>query len=216
MAHLTVGDGWTTTLELINNGTKFAQAHLKFFDDNGAPLALPWTLSGTSTTAATLDQAMAPHARIVIQSNAAVGDPLQVGSAQLATDGSISGFIRFRYGPRDQEAIVPIEARNASSYILPFDNTNGVAAGVAITSAASAPSSIPVLIRDTTGARIGVGILAVPANGHSAFVLSDQFPVTANLSGTIEFGTPASGRISLLGFRFPQSGAFSTIPVLAP
>lgn len=216
MAHLAVGDGWTTTIELVNSGTKFAQAHLKFFNDNGTPLSLPWTLAGASTTAPGLDQTLAPHARMVIASNPADGDPLQIGSAQLTTDGSVSGFIRFRYGPRDQEAIVPIEARNASSYILPFDNTNGVAAGVAIAGNSTAPASIPVLIRDSTGARIGVGTVAVPTNGHSAFVLSDQFPITANLSGTVEFGTPAGGQISVLGFRFPQSGAFSTIPVLAP
>ena len=216
MAHLAVGDGWTTTIELVNSGSKFAQAHVKFFNDNGTPLALPWTLSGTSTTAASLDQVMAPHARIVIESSAADGDALQIGSAQLTTDGSVSGFIRFRYGPRDQEALVPIEARNASSYILPFDNTNGLAAGVAIAGAMGAPANIPVLVRDSTGTRIGVGIVAVPANGHTAFVLSDQFPITANASGTVEFATPANGQLSVLGFRFPQSGAFSTIPVLAP
>ncbi|HSR08338.1 MAG TPA: hypothetical protein VLM42_14390 [Bryobacteraceae bacterium] len=216
MAHLAVGAGWTSTIELVNSGTQFAQAHLKFFDDNGTPLPLPWTLNGASTTASGLDRTLAPHARAVIASNPADGDPIQVGSAQLTTDGSVSGFIRFRYGPRDQEAIVPIEARNASSYILPFDNINGLAAGVAIAGNLAAPATIPVLFRDNTGARIGVGTLAVPANGHSAFVLSDQFPITANLSGTVEFGAPAGGQISVLGFRFPASGAFSTIPVLAP
>jgi hypothetical protein len=44
-----------------------------------------------------------------------------------------------------------------------------------------------------------VGTLAVPANGHCAFVLSDQFPITANVSGTVEFGVPASGQISVQG-----------------
>jgi len=139
-----------------------------------------------------------------------------VGSAQLTTNGSVSGFIRFLYGPRNQEAIVPIEARNAGSYILPFDNTNGLVAGVAVANGVGAPVKIPVVIRDNTGARIGLGIVALAPNGHSAFVLSDQFPVAANQSGTIEFGAPADARLSVLGFRFPQSGAFSTIPVLAP
>ncbi|HSR09172.1 MAG TPA: hypothetical protein VLM42_18725, partial [Bryobacteraceae bacterium] len=216
MAHLAVGDGWTSTIELINSGTQFAQAHLKFFNDNGTPLTLPWTLAGTSTSASSLDQTLAPHSRVVVASNPADGDPLQVGSAQFTTDGSVSGFIRFRYGLRDQEAIVPIEARNASSYILPFDNTNGLTAGVAIAGNLAEQATIPVLVRDNTGARIGLGTLAVPANGHSAFVLSDQFPITANVSGTVEFGTPVGGQISVLGFRFPASGAFSTIPVLAP
>jgi hypothetical protein len=134
----------------------------------------------------------------------------------LVTNGNVSGFIRFLYGPRNQEAIVPIEARNAASYILPFDNTNGLAAGVAVANGLDAPVNIPVVIRDNTGAQIGLGIVTLAGNGHSAFVLSDQFPITANQSGTIEFGAPAQAKIGVLGFRFPQSGAFSTIPVLAP
>ena len=29
----------------------------------------------------------------------------------------------FRYNPNGQEAVVPLESRNASGYILAFDNT---------------------------------------------------------------------------------------------
>ena len=31
-----------------------------------------------------------------------------------------------------QEAVVPLESRNASAYIIAFDNTNGTATGVAL------------------------------------------------------------------------------------
>ena len=216
MAHLAVGDGWTTTIELVNYGATFAQANLSFFDDNGIPLSLPWTVSGKSAPSSFLNQTLAPHARLVLQSSALDTDPLQVGSAQLATNGNVSGFIRFLYGPRNQEAIVPIEARNAASYVLPFDNTNGLVAGVALSNGVGAPINISVVIRDNTGARIGLGIVTLAANGHSAFVLSDRFPTTVNQSGTVEFGAPAQVKLGVLGFRFPQSGAFSTIPVLAP
>ena len=33
-----------------------------------------------------------------------------------------------------QEAVVPLESRNASAYILAFDNTNGTATGIAVNS----------------------------------------------------------------------------------
>jgi hypothetical protein len=40
--------------------------------------------------------------------------------------------------------------------------------------------------------------------------------VTANTSGTIEFDTPAGGRISVLGLRFtPPNNALTTIPAWA-
>jgi len=216
LAHLAVGDGWTSTVELINYSPSFAQAHLKFFDDAGNTLTLPLTFAGNSTTASSVDQTLAPHSRLVIQSNSMDGAPLQTGSAQLTASGNVSGFIRFRYGPRDQEAIVPIESRNDGSYILAFDNTGGVATGVAVANLGSAGVNINAVIRDATGATLGLGVLHVAANGHNAFVLADQFPATANASGTVEFLTPPSGPISVLGIRFPASGEFSTIPVVAP
>jgi len=216
MAHLTVGDGWTTTVELINFGTSFADTHLKFFDDAGNTLQLPLTFGGNSTSASSVDQTLAPHAHLVVQSNAQDGAPLQEGSAQLTTSGKVSGFIRFRYGPRDQEAIVPIESRNDGSYILAFDNTGGVATGVAVSNQGASVANISAVIRDSTGATVATGVVHIPANGHSAFVLAGQFPAAANTSGTVEFLTPASGPISVLGIRFPASGEFSTIPVVAP
>ena len=157
MSHLAVGDGWTTTVELINFGSTFADTHLKFFADSGSTLPLPLTFGGTSTTASSVDQTLAPHAHLVIQSNAMDGAPLQIGSAQLTTNGKVSGFIRFRYGPRDQEAIVPIESRNDGSYVLAFDNTGGLETGVAVANQSAQPVTIGPVIRDNTGAPFGLG-----------------------------------------------------------
>ena len=214
MAHLAVGDGWTSTLELVNFGAASAQAHVRFFSNDGTPLKLPLTFAATSVTTAAVDQTLAPQARLVIQSNATDGAPLQTGSAQLTSNGSVSGFIRFRYGPRDQEAIVPIESSNAATYTLVYDNTNGLATGVAVANLSNAAATIPVIIRDSTGTQTGSDSLVLGANTHNSFVLSDRFAATANQTGTIEFDTPAGGSISILGIRFPASGAFSTIPVV--
>jgi hypothetical protein len=216
MAHFTVGDGWSTTVELINFSASFAEAHVKFFDDLGSPVELPLIFGGNSTNASSVDQTLAPHAHLVIQSNAMDGAPLQIGSAQLTTNGKVSGFIRFRYGPRDQEAIVPIESRNDGSYVLAFDNTGGLATGVAVANQSALAVTIGAVIRDNTGAPFGVGTVHLQPNGHSAFVLANQFPSTGNISGTVEFLTPANGPVSVLGLRFPASGQFSTIPVVAP
>jgi hypothetical protein len=216
LAHLAVGDGWTSTVELVNFGASPAQVHLKFFGDDGSPLPLAVAFATTTATASTVDQPMAPQSRLVIQSTAIDSDPLQIGSAQLTTDGSVSGFIRFRYGPRNQEAIVPMESRNSSSYIVAFDNTNGLAAGVAVANLSANAVAIPVLIRDRSGAQLGSGVVTLAANGHSAFVLSDQFVAAANQAGTIEFDAPTGSQITVLGLRFPASGAFSTIPVVTP
>jgi hypothetical protein len=72
-----------------------------------------------------------------------------------------------------------------------------------------------VIIRDDTGALVGMQSVGLPPNGHSSFVLSQQFPATANIRGTIEFDAPQAAQISVLGIRSPPALTFTTLPPLA-
>ena len=199
MADLASGGGWETTIQLVNAGSGAAQANVGFFGDDGSPLALP--VAAATPPALSVARTLAPNATALIDSNGP--DALQTGYAQLTTDAGIGGFIRFRYAPRDQEAIVPLENRKASSYLLPFDNTGGIATGAAVANLTAVSASIPVLIRDNTGAQIGSASVSLPANGHASFVLSDRFPSAANQTGTIEFDTPANGQFQRPGTALP-------------
>jgi hypothetical protein len=145
---------------------------------------------------------------------------VQTGSAQLGATGAVGGFAIFHLIPSAQEAVVPMETRNASSYLLAFDNTAGVVLGVAVENVSSQAATIPVVIRDDSGALIGPpgAALALDAKGHTSFVLTTQYPVTANLRGTIEFDTPSGGQISVLGIRttpLGSSNTLTTVPALA-
>jgi hypothetical protein len=212
IAHLAVGNGWVSTIELINSGAPPAQAHLKFFGDDGSPLPIALTVSGTAMTSSAVDQALAPHARLVIQSTGIESDPLQVGAAQLTSDGTVSGFIRFRYGARGQEASVPVQSRNAGAYLLVFDNTAGLTSEVAVANVSGVAATVPVVIRNNKGSQIGSGAIELPPNGHSAFALTDLFSATANQSGTVEFDTPSGGLISVLGVRSYRVGGILDDP----
>lgn len=217
-AHIAIANGWKTSFVLVNTGTIAAQAHLKFFDDDGNPLVLPLSSpqsgGGVSTTASFLDSTMNAGATLVVESTGPDANPLQTGSAQLTTDGNVSGFAIFRYEPTGQEAVVPLESRNARSYILPFDNTGGTATGVAVSSSSLQAVSVPVVIRDDSGAKMGTEAISLAVNGHSAFVLASQFPVTAGKRGTLEFAAPAGGQIGVLGIRTPAANTFTTLPAL--
>ncbi len=218
VAHIAIANGWKTSFVLVNTGVSAAQAHLSFFDDDGNPLVLPLSFpqagSGVSTTDSSVDRSIAAGATLVVESTGPDSNPLQTGSAQLTTDGNTSGFAIFRYGPTGQEAVVPLESRNASSYLLAFDNTGGIATGVGVSSSSLQAASVPVVIRDDSGVQIGTGAIPLPANGHSAFVLASQFPVTEGKRGTLEFATPAGGQISVLGIRSPPTHTFTTLPPL--
>jgi X-X-X-Leu-X-X-Gly heptad repeat protein len=76
---------------------------------------------------------------------------LQTGSAQLSTTGNVSGFVIFRHN--GQEAVVPLESRNASSCIVAPDNINGTATGIAVNAASTGQANIPVTVRDAPGAQ---------------------------------------------------------------
>ena len=213
------GDGWQTTFVLVNTGTNAAQMTLSFFNDvTGAPLALPLSYpqfgGGTTTYSPSVLKTLAAGATIVITSSGAPN--LLTGSAQLSTAGHVSGFVIFRHN--NQEAVVPLEGRNAGGYIIAFDNTGGTATGIAVNAVSKSQVKIPVTIRDDTGAQIATDTLTLAANGHLAFTLAtDKYPATANIRGTIEFDTPTGAQIGALGIRIPSGAAhaYTTLPALA-
>ena len=223
IAHIATGNGWQTTFVLVNTGAAAAQAHLKFFADNGSPLALPIGPpgGGTTSTSATVDQTLGAGATLTVQSVAPAENPAPtIGSAQLTTDGNVGGFVIFRYNPNGQEAVVPLENRNANGYIIAFDNTNSTATGIAINSVSNQAVNVPVIVRNDAGVQIATDTLNLAANGHLAFALGSsqtgfKYPQTANIRGTMEFDTPAGVQIGALGIRTPVAHTFTTLPALA-
>ncbi len=221
IAHLATGNGWQTTLVLVNSGTNAAQVHLNFFADvTGAPLSLPISfpqLGSAVSTVSSVTQTLAAGATLLVQSAAPLSNPAPTtGSAQLTTSGNVSGFVIFRYNPNGQEAVVPLESRTANGYLIAFDNTAGTATGIALNSISSQTVNVPVVVRDDAGNQIATDTLNLAANGHLAFTLAtDKYPMTANIRGTIEFDTPAGGQIGALGIRIPVGHTFTTLPALA-
>ena len=226
IAHIAVSNGWQTTFVLVNAGTASSVAHLKFFDNGGnlLPLSVSYPqTNGAATTVSSADPTLAAGAMLMVQANGALTDPLQTGSAQLTTTGNISGFVIFRFQPNGQEAVVPLESRNAGGYLLAFDNTGGTATGIAVNTVSSGVANIPVVVRDSSGAQIGAHVINLPANGHFSDTLGQfsttlqtvLFPETAGLRGTLEFDTPAGGEIGVLGIRVAVAHTFTTLPALA-
>jgi hypothetical protein len=150
-----------------------------------------------------------------VQNSSATSGTLQTGSAQLVTNGNISGFVIFHYGPNSQEAVVPLENRNASAYLVAYDNTSGVATGVAVNNASNAAISIPAIIRNESGTQIGTSTIPLAPNAHTSFVLATQFGATANIRGTIEFDAPSGATIGVVGIRVPPAVTLTTLPALS-
>jgi hypothetical protein len=162
-----------------------------------------------------VSQSLAAGATLLVQSMAPATDPAPtVGSAQLTTNGHVGGFVIFHY-QNGQEAVVPLESRNASGYIIAFDNTSKTATGIALNTVSTQAVNVPVIVRNDAGVQIDSDILHLAANGHMSFTLAaDKYPGTADIRGTIEFDTPAGAQIGALGIRIPLAHTFTTLPPL--
>jgi len=70
-------------------------------------------------------------------------------------------------------------------------------------------------VRNDTGAQIATDTLTIQSNGHLAFTLvTDKYPQTANIRGTIELDAPLNTQIGALGIRIPVTHTFTTLPAL--
>ena len=220
MAQLAFAGGWTTAFTLVNTGTAPVQATLNFFDNNGNPLPVPLVFPQSGTTvaspAATTTLTVNPGAEQIIQTAGLASQPTQTGWTQLVATGNLGGFAVFQQanGSRIQEAVVPLETLNPSAFVIWFDNTGGNATGIALANAVAQGASIPVVIRDDTGAILLSTTTTLSADGHTSFDLASTYAQTSGIRGTVEFDTPAGGQISVLGIEFSPAGAFTTIPAL--
>ena len=215
MAHVATGGGWLTTFTLSNTGTSPANISLAFFGDNGEPLSLPLQVvdSGAISTTSTLTETIEPGATLVVATHPQSGAVLVTGSAVLTSQGgNAGGFAVFHYNPNAQEAVVPLETRNAAAYILAFDNTNGLSTGVAVANVSNQSVKIPLTVRDDTGAQLGTATIPLAAHGHTSFILSYGF--AKNKRGTVEVDAPSGAEISALAIRGAPTGSFTTIPAL--
>ncbi len=217
ITHMLFDGGWTQSFTVVNTGVASAAATLAFFAENGDPLLTPLSLpqTGETLSAPSLTRTLAPGASLLVETVGQESRPVVVGSAQLTTTGNVSGFGVFRWILHGQEALVPLHALNAVSYILAFDNTGGLTTGLALANMANQPANVDVLIRDDTGALQQTTAIGLPGRGHISFMLPDNYAVAAGMRGTIEFVTPAGGWISVIGLRATPTGNVTTIPVLA-
>ncbi len=217
LTHILFNGGFTNNFTLVNTGSSTASATLNFYGNSGAPLSVPLSLpqTGENLTVTTLTRSLAPGASLLIQT---VGDDSATsveGSAQLITTGNIGGFGIFRWTQYQQEASVPIETRNANAYVLAFDDTNGINTGIALANVSGQSATIPVVIRDDSGAILFNSSIMLNAHGHTSFMLPTRYASAVGRRGTIEFDTPQSGRISVIGLRATGAGTLTTIPILS-
>ena len=176
------------------------------------------SVSGRSSqTTTALMRTLTPGQMLEVATQAASGASINVpGSAQLTTTGSIGGFEIFDYTVNGQEASVPLETRTAGSFVLVYDNTNGLATGVALANTSATAANAVANIYDDQGNLLQTATIGLAGHGQQTIIFNQVYPITANKRGMVQFVVPSSGPISMIGLRVGTIGAttITTIPIL--
>jgi hypothetical protein len=214
LAHVTYNGGWQTIITLVNVGTTSTQPTLSFFDESGNPMEVPLTYpqTGTTSSTASVKRTLAPGESLIMETQGRDGLASTSGSAVLTSTGAVGGSAIFHLNSSGQEGVVPLETRNANTYVFGFDNTKGRVTGMALANDTGQAANLAITIRDDTGATIATDSIPLAANGHTQAVLTASYPASRGKRGTVEIAGPAG--FSALGLFVSPTGNVTTLPTL--
>ena len=184
---------------------------------------LPLTLiseSGATTTGNSIQGSIAVGGAITY-ATAGTAQQLAQGWAILASSQRIAGQAVFRRalpGFPDIEAVVPFTSLFDLRQVLPFDQTGGFVMGVALTNPATSTLTVNLSFRSSSGTFLLQDTMTMQGGTHTAFLLSQRYPQTANQRGVVEITTPGGTLgtttgvgVGVLGLRGNPSGGLTTV-----
>jgi hypothetical protein len=225
LPQIAAGGGWATTLYLINNSAVTETLSLNFFGDDGAPLplgvssTLPSGAGPSGPDLASVAVQLNPHSTLLVQTTSHA--PLETdGWVDVYSSGPLVSFGVFDYlswTETQSEGTVPLADATQTSYELPYDNMNGLVTAVALTNLSrTGTANVTAHVYGAAGTQLAVKTIALPVNGHVAFLLTDQVPASAGNRGIVQFTSDAGTPIAGLGLRATPNGGLTSIPPVPP
>lgn len=224
------GGGTQTTITIVNLDSVAASYTLSFFADDGTPLTLSTTAGVGNTFSNTLPfmgsttiqtngggaTVLSGWGLLLTGKNNATGNQFQIGGTAVFGQ-PLPGLSRV-------EASVPLDTGADTTWVFPFDHTNGTVGGVAI---ANSWQKTPITVSVTAYDQNGTALFAAPktiqlnGNGHTSFLLTN-YTELAERKGIVVFSGPnpgtdssnASGWINVLGLRATPTTLTSVIPLV--
>jgi len=215
--HVAFGGEWTTALFAVNPATHAADWSIAFYDDNGTPIALPFT--GGFGNQSALTGSIPAQGRTDYEAS----DPslsVQGGWGLITTDIATTTQALFRRAVGNgvyYEAAVPT-GDGYSGFVIPFDATTFAPTGAPLYTGfaignlnPSGAAHVVCTARDQSGAVIPNAVTIPTLNplGHYAGYL---FPALTGKRGTLDCS--ADTLVSAIALRSIGTGAFSTLPAI--
>jgi hypothetical protein len=227
-SHVAAGDSWNTTVTVVNTASAPILIQVNFWGDNGIGLSLPLTFpqngGGPATTASSVERSLPVGGSLIISTNLPVSAGLLTGWAEILSTGNAGAFAIFSQQVSAQlvaQGTAALDSHNQTTLMVPYDNTNGYVAGVALANnSPSQSATVTATILDENGVVLAASQplppqYPLPANGHTSFAAT-VFPSTANHRGVIQFQSTTGQDITALALSFSPYGSFTSIPVLYP
>jgi hypothetical protein len=217
------GDGWQTTIVLLDLGSTPLAFQQSFLGNNGT--ATPFTVQvggGTSNLVTAALQGTVNANGSVSYTLPSTGSSLQEGWSLLTFTGApnqLSGYAILRHratsGGFNFEVTLPLNSLQDFSARLPFDNTNGFQTQLTVVNPASnMVAQVRLTYFDTHGQTILLDSLTLNPGEQMTLVVPNTYPDLAGQSGTIAVLTNIN-TLSVAGLRLnPLTGAVTSAPVI--
>ena len=176
-------------------------------------MAISYVQDGRDVASATLSAVI--QGRGVSFATTSSSGPVRIGYATVvsAPEDAVavsSAFSQIVPGRPLFKAFVPLSSVLHAEFFVPFLNSNGQTASLAILSLT--PQSLSLIARNQSGIELCRASLSLGGGRHDAFILHERLPCTRGADGLLHVQGTALG-LSAFGLTAQDDGAFVTQPV---
>jgi len=213
------GTEWFTTLFITNLSSTSEAFTLRFYDDAGLPATMPIDTLGmvdsiTGTLGPGQTRLFATGVSPDLKAVWALLIPATPSTSRLSGMAVFRHTVPIATGTFSSEAVVDFVGINSSKYVMVFDDAAGFVTATTLANPDPLnPMTISVDIRDEQGVTLQSNTITLPPLGHTAFVVTDRFPVTVGRRGSIHFNASPQG-LAGLGLRFSPFGGFTSFRLM--
>ena len=226
IAHIADGGSngvWKTSIILVNlDNTQSNSVTVTFHNGQGTPASQVLTLDNGAAGA--YRTTLGPGGSTTIATSS--GAQLWQGWADVASTTSLGGFAVFQQtlGATQIQGTVSFTPVGSGRFVMPFDNTNGGATGLAVANTSDQQVTVTADFRAPSGAEIpgvaaGQTTLPMAPAAHNSFSISDPQQALLGgaalqgVSGILDFTSSTPGLIGI-GLRFSPRKSITALPII--